>query len=402
MDDLDFSLSSQSDARLWPSPPSCVKFSTIQQLTPIPIALAGMLITLSNIPLSLHAAAPGTPMDWNEPEKKSAGTRETRRASQISRARREIVTWEALAAQFVEAKRPERDGYIIFSHLDSLYRVLGSNDALTDEDRARQSKVRDVVGELKKKNPDWELMQDRRLSDEISVPSAPSKPSSSKFAPQDRRPLEFLNDAKYLAVQFQYRIEFYDLTRSSLVDNQGGAISLRDPQGGAMDWRQLHQRSRMTFKRRFRVKTRQGASHAIVCTDALHSWYQADSGDEESALAHDPQQSNNSIPWVNPSGQHGDFCGVVDYSGRVLFRFSVAQHPGGDLLLPLAVREDGSAAVLVGESVKRETGDGPVAAVGRFREVLVWSPMKALRRISVDPNTSNEVLLRGQFRENKL
>lgn len=325
---------------------------------------------------------------------------------QKTNARKEITKLEPLALECARGERPERDAYIIYTRMDSYYRILNSYGGFGPEDEKRLVEIREKVNEIASRHPDWPSMADRRLSHEIASntheTSKPSPKPDMRFSPKDRRPLEFLNDAKYLAVQFQFRIEFYNLSGSSLVENQGGAITLKDPRGTAMDWSQLHQRSQMTFKRRFRVKSQHGVSHALVCTDALHSWYQADSTEEESALSHESAQSNNAIPWVNTSGQHGDFCGVVDFSGHVLFKFPLAQRTGGDLLMPLAIREDGAAAVLVGESVKRETGEGAVDAVGKYKEVLVWAPSKTLRRVQIDPKASNEVQLRLQFRENKL
>src|SRR5262249_4397591 len=148
----------------------------------------------------------------------------------------------------------------------------------------------------------------------------------------------------------------------------------------------------MSFKRPFKVMplmTDNVSSNVLVCTDMLHVSYAPMSRDEREKLR--AKGFEGTMPWINRNGRFDQLCAVISLDGDIVFSFPLTQKLPQQLLTPIGITADGmKAAVMVGEQIQIDTGDGVEPFVGKPREILLWEAARGLRKIKVTDRSLSE------------
>jgi hypothetical protein len=170
---------------------------------------------------------------------------------------------------------------------------------------------------------------------------------------------------KRAIAKYQYRLVFLEIPLGITIgrDHSNRPIFLRNNQ--AVDALDLSPKKEMTFKQQFELFASSDNSRFLICTAAYPTSYLA-LDDAESS-----QVGSFRIPWVNKSGNIGDFCGIISVNGNIIYKFPFKQKPPKNLLSPLVMSEDGTyAAVIVGEEDQDSEGEGYL--VDNPREIWTW------------------------------
>lgn len=384
VDDRDHSLSSQSDAPPWPSPPSRVKFSTFQQLTPIPrilrvLALSGVALVAVEAsrvyaqqnPVTNPQALP--PGNWREP------------------VRKRLEKWREKLEQYHQGERDYRDGYIILHKMNHLYGVL------REQDSPEAKAIAGEKEELLKAHPELRSLAGFKLSEEIDrqdlkIKSGEARErAATRWTPKDDEPIRVFgsNRLRRAVVRYQYRLDFFELPEGVQI-NVKPETSIYGLYRGAAEvpLSSLTPKRTLSFKRKVNISPGHfSGNHAVeenflVCMDFMRG-YVPKTEEEQRILA--PRMDFHGVPWVNERGGYSQFCGVVSILGEIVFKFRFKQAFPGRLIRPITMSEDGRyAAIMIGERVFPRGIETERPFIGRPSEVWTWEYPKTVKKHPVE------------------
>lgn len=322
---------------------------------------------------------------------------------QCQQAKKSIADLLPKLAEYEAGKRGDRDGYII------LQRLLNNYEVIKATGNPVERSIREKRDAVAKKNPDFPNMQKFKLSEELpaktkrQIDRARLAEEAKRWTPPDNRALDAIISGKKLVAWYQYHIDFYNLPTEMALDRLPfGELVLtqKNPDNTTTrsDLNHLTMAKSLTFRRRLQTPIRhaQGSKghFFLACTygSELGSSYSPMHPEEEKMT-----RAGGGRNWINKTGQHEDFCGVITSDGSIQFQFPIRQLDPGTLLAPVGVSADGKAAVAVGEEVVEGTDDGDNKTTGNFREVLRWEFPNKMKKIRIEPKSKFITPLQQRF-----
>jgi hypothetical protein len=144
----------------------------------------------------------------------------------------------------------------------------------------------------------------------------PQAPSPRRVVPADAVPVRIVGDGDKAIAVYQFRLVFLALPKDVRLGTFGGERRLRLLRDGTpVAPAQLPAAAVMTFKEPIEVTGAKGdaARTVMVCTNPKKSY--------ASTTAREIAVFGPSVRLTNAGGAYGDFCGVVDLDGAVVYRF---------------------------------------------------------------------------------
>lgn len=208
--------------------------------------------------------------------------------------------------------------------------------------------------------------------------------AQSKWLPPDRKPFGYFWSNNRIAVEYQFRIEFFSFPSNYKVETDGPMrVKVGRTKDSGFESVNLTEQKPikvLRFRRRFtalnRMAGEQSGPYILICSNAMSSHYTPANQEEMSAAGGDSRGPD----WLAPRFDLDDFCGIVGLDGTVLYRFPISQHPPDTLAKPIFLDRDGTAAVAVGREASYQSEDGSSSVVGGFREALIWKPGEPVNR----------------------
>ena len=221
---------------------------------------------------------------------------------------------------------------------------------------------------------------------------------ATSWAPTDNDAKGFHAAKNLVAVNYQFRIEFFQFPKSTeFFIAPDSSWKMKDLKTGKVSQASVpHSKpvKVLTFKNHISVFPRNWLKYKgdnlLVCTN-LNSTYAPSTAKEREkvrSLGH-----TYGMPWKNAKGEIEKFCGIVDLKGNQLFQFPVKEHEPDVLIQPLDIIGDGKrAAILLGRERTEEGEDvESVRFVGDFYEAVIWDYPKSIRRVPLKPGFPDHV-----------
>lgn len=200
-------------------------------------------------------------------------------------------------------------------------------------------------------------------------------------------PIRFYDSPDYLVGEYQYKLVVYERPPGVRLQLAPPPHNQRWPflrSGEAYPVSRLKELRSITFKHpNFPVyfSTPPTSPNLFVC-----SWLLTGLNDTQCRRLPD-----------NPSGEHGQFCGLISMAGDVVFRFPITQSRPDRLALPLYLTGSGKrAAVGIGRLRRESTGCG-YESVADIGEVWIWEhpdKVKTLTRKDLPSSDWTDLRLR--------
>lgn len=298
----------------------------------------------------------------------------------------EDMTMEELQqrlAEYEAGKRDYRDGYIILNQLWFNYQAQRKTDS--PEFQAVANKREDLL----KKHPELNNLQDFRLSEKVNRETAEKKSRSAeltkakRWKPTDSRFLRVFGSGSRAVAMHQYRLEFYNLPGDVRLARGKNTDRLRLFRGDdELSPSRLQPHKTMTFKvpvEVFPVLPDDISGPFLACTNPIARYTPA-SADERKTMA--LLGHTHGMPWTNPAGQYGHFCGLISTAGEIVYQFPFTSSVPNNVMAPLKMTPDGTwAAVMIGQVVEGED----IPGIGKPREVWIWrAPNKLEKYMATD------------------
>jgi hypothetical protein len=306
-------------------------------------------------------------------------------------------------ADYESGNRDDRDGYIIANQLWFDYQGRKENGS-ADAQHAKQ-----VREQLLQKHPEFNNLQDFRLSDKIKYQAVAqqqkkqAETTAKGWTPPDSVPRKVYGQDRQAVVAYQFKLVFYDLpsdVRVKTVRGDTTGLFRGDKQIGPEE---LTPKKTLSFRRSFSLPI-EGSPldyhRLLVCTSALASGYNAMTNEETKAMR--PLGHGTHMQWAGKTGNFNHFCGVISLGGDVVYQFNIAENPPARVISPIGISFDGArAAVMVGQKVSEEDGEG--FFIGRPSEVWIWQYPATVKKVAVtDPSKTTDDDLRRNFYTGKL
>lgn len=326
-------------------------------------------------------------------------------------ARKNLEDWRPKRDEVRAGKRDQRDSYVILQTIWNNYEVLRTTDSL---DAAEVKRDLDAI--LSKKPHLADLGPNEfRLSESINAGKAREtavrqrRERARQWKPEDREPKGFHAFGNQIAVQYQFRIEFFEApSYLEFFEDSDSSWKKRDKRTGAVspvEVPQQNPRKVLTFKNSFEVLPREWRTNpgprVLVCTQYRSFFAPTTKGERDMVQA---LGEGSALPWKNEQGDKDQFCGIVDLAGNVVFEFPDAHNPPARILKPLAMLDSGKrAAVLVGREIREPGVDtSEVRGAGQFYELLIWTYPNQFRKVQLKEKNLGRHALYQRFVENKL
>lgn len=331
--------------------------------------------------------------------------------SQCDVARKKLEDWRPKREEVRAGRRDERDSYVILQTIWNNYEVLRTTDTLD------AAEVKRELNAILAKKPHLADLgpSEFRLSESINAGKARDaavrqrKERARQWKPEDREPKGFHAFGNQIAVQYQFRIEFFEVpAHFELFEDSDSSWKKRDKRTGEVisaESPRQNPRKVITFKNSFEVLPRDWRSapgpRLLVCTQ-YRSFFAPTTKEERDMVR--ALGEGHALPWQNRSGEKDHFCGVIDLAGNVVFEFPDAHNPPARLLKPLAMVDNGRrAAVLVGREIREAGVDSDeIRGAGRFYEVLIWTYPNQFRKAKLKENNLGDHVWYQRFVEDKL
>lgn len=291
----------------------------------------------------------------------------------LSGVKRRMAELQTKLAQYRQGNRDDRDGYVILSQLRDCYAAL----------RLRETPEAEAVGReliaLKKKHPNFEMLTDFTLSEEIGRKKQLQESTkriqekAKNWRPEDKSILRVYAKDRKLAIKYQYRMEFYDVPADVQYTLGGSSIKLHkkllNGELREIGLGDLPRTEQLTFRYPIAIRPKRWSlapdAPLLVCTDLLGQY--SDITEEEHEIA---RAAPTVLAWENAHAQYDDFCGIISHSGKIIYRFNFKQRKPDRLLEPLGIANDGKYAAVVVKDIKQAA-----------REVLIWEYPQTVRRV---------------------
>lgn len=310
---------------------------------------------------------------------------------------------ELILEECRKGKRDDSEKYVVLRNLLETYGVLGVERS-AHKVQAALKEWEDLLSrhpEFKTKPP-TETRERRELRERQESEAERFRKLAETFRPIDLGIVRVVQAESKAIVAYQFRVEFYDLPSGVKAVTQrpssGGGFSLSvefiKEESGPVH---LNPRKTITFKHRIvLVPSRPVPSKGPVwiCTNPS-AGYSANSPDELRIIQAKGHPS--ALPWVNDSGEFGDFCGAVQPDGGIVYQLPIRQELPNRILQVRAVTAEGRKALIyIGELIQDPIDGGKT--IGNFREFIIWDyPDKIETHDFTDRARAREILERRGF-----